>query len=202
MTPSRGNTILCSSSQQLPRLCLGPLKGFLSWQDVLQGPSTFPLRCFQKYRETRTLSCVLHSGQRSQDTVRNIWSKPGLCVCWKHTSFRCSKTWEIPGPLLWPPYLVLHQKRSFHGSKICLCFTFTGLQALLRSHRLRPPQVLCNLPLSSSSYQNMLPTSGMIKPVTFKDNTNIQKVNCVLHIDDKAKKEWPWLQVDAIWPFA
>ena len=30
MTPSRGNTILFRSSQQLPRLRLGPLKGFLS----------------------------------------------------------------------------------------------------------------------------------------------------------------------------
>ena len=30
MTPHRGQTILCSSSQQLPRLRLGPLKGFLS----------------------------------------------------------------------------------------------------------------------------------------------------------------------------
>ena len=30
MTPHRGNTILFLSSQQLPRLRLGPLKGFLS----------------------------------------------------------------------------------------------------------------------------------------------------------------------------
>ena len=30
MTPCQGNTILCSSSQQLPRLRLGPMKGFLS----------------------------------------------------------------------------------------------------------------------------------------------------------------------------
>ena len=30
MTPRRGNTILFRSSQQLPRLCLGPLKCFLS----------------------------------------------------------------------------------------------------------------------------------------------------------------------------
>ena len=30
MTPHRGNTILFRSSQQLPRLRLGPLKGFLS----------------------------------------------------------------------------------------------------------------------------------------------------------------------------
>ena len=28
MTPCRGNTILCSSFLQLPRLCLRPLKGF------------------------------------------------------------------------------------------------------------------------------------------------------------------------------
>ena len=30
MTPHQGNTILFRSSQQLPRLRLGPLKGFLS----------------------------------------------------------------------------------------------------------------------------------------------------------------------------
>ena len=30
MTPHQGNTILFRSSQQLPRLCLRPLKGFLS----------------------------------------------------------------------------------------------------------------------------------------------------------------------------
>ena len=30
MTPHWGNTILCSSSKQLPHLYLGPLKGFLS----------------------------------------------------------------------------------------------------------------------------------------------------------------------------
>ena len=30
MTPHQGNTILFRSSQQLPRLCLGPSKGFLS----------------------------------------------------------------------------------------------------------------------------------------------------------------------------
>ena len=32
MTPRRGNTILCSSSQQLPRLRLRPLKGVVSAQ--------------------------------------------------------------------------------------------------------------------------------------------------------------------------
>ena len=42
MTPHRGNTILFRSSQQLPRLRLGP--------------STCLVRCFRNYRDTRTLS--------------------------------------------------------------------------------------------------------------------------------------------------
>ena len=40
MTPHRGNTILFRSSQQLPRLRLGPLKGFLSSHGTLQGSET------------------------------------------------------------------------------------------------------------------------------------------------------------------
>ena len=44
MTPHRGNSILFRSSQQLPRLRLGP--------------STRLVRCFRKYRDTRTLSGV------------------------------------------------------------------------------------------------------------------------------------------------
>ena len=42
--------------QQLPSLGLGPLKGFLSWPDALQGPLTCLVRCFRNYRETRTTS--------------------------------------------------------------------------------------------------------------------------------------------------
>ena len=59
MTP-RGNTILFRSSQQLPHLRLGPLKGFLSWHGALQGPSTRLVCCFRNY--TRTPSDVLHKG--------------------------------------------------------------------------------------------------------------------------------------------
>ena len=44
MTPCQGNTIVCSSSQQLPCLHLGPLKGFLF--------------CFRNYRDTWTPSGV------------------------------------------------------------------------------------------------------------------------------------------------
>ena len=55
----RGNTVLFRSSQQLPRLRLGPLKGFLSWHCALHGHSTCLARCFQNYRDTRTLSDVL-----------------------------------------------------------------------------------------------------------------------------------------------
>ena len=39
MTLHRVNGILFCSSQQFPRLCLGPLKGFLSWHSALQGPA-------------------------------------------------------------------------------------------------------------------------------------------------------------------
>ena len=35
MAPRRGNTFLFHSSQQLPRLRLGPLKGFLNCQGLL-----------------------------------------------------------------------------------------------------------------------------------------------------------------------
>ena len=53
-------TILHSSSQQLPRHCLGTLKGFLSWHSALLGPSTHLMCCFQNYRDTRTPSGVPH----------------------------------------------------------------------------------------------------------------------------------------------
>ena len=58
MTPHQGNTILFRSSQQLPRLRLGPSKGFLSWHGALLGPSTCLVRCFRNYRDTRTPSGV------------------------------------------------------------------------------------------------------------------------------------------------
>ena len=51
------NTILSRSSQQLPHLSLGPLKGSLSWYGALWGSTRF-VRCFRNYRETRTPSGV------------------------------------------------------------------------------------------------------------------------------------------------
>ena len=69
--PHRGNTILFRSSQQLPRLRLGP--------------STRLVRCFRNYRDTRTPSGVGREARRSQDTVNNNWRKPWLCVCRKRT---------------------------------------------------------------------------------------------------------------------
>ena len=40
MTPGQGNPILFRSSQQLPRLCHGPLKGAVSAQKALVGSET------------------------------------------------------------------------------------------------------------------------------------------------------------------
>ena len=93
MTPHRGNTILFRSSQQLPRLRLGPSKGFLSWHGALLGPSTRLVRCFRNYRDTRTLSGVSvcaevpgHCKERTTDTnldcefVQNtLFSAPKIC---------------------------------------------------------------------------------------------------------------------------
>ena len=59
LTPHRGNTIIFCSSQQLHRLRLGPLKGFLSWYGALQGPSSRLVRCFWNYRDKRTPSGLL-----------------------------------------------------------------------------------------------------------------------------------------------
>ena len=55
---SNHSLILFRSPQQLPRLRLGPLKGFLSWHSALQGPSSCLVRCFWNYRDTRTPSGV------------------------------------------------------------------------------------------------------------------------------------------------
>ena len=58
MTPRQENAVFFCSSQQLPCLSLGPLKGFLSSHGAIQGPSTRLVRCFRNYRDTRTPSGV------------------------------------------------------------------------------------------------------------------------------------------------
>ena len=60
MTPCQGNTILCSSSQQLPCLRPGPLKGFFE----------------QTRRPSRALDlprALLPELHRYKDTVRSVW---------------------------------------------------------------------------------------------------------------------------------
>ena len=54
MTPCQGNTILFCSSQQLPQLHIGPLKGFF---ELTQRPS-------------RALNSLLPELQRYKDTIR------------------------------------------------------------------------------------------------------------------------------------
>ena len=53
----RANTFHFPSSQQLPRLHLGPFKGFLSWHDALQGPSPEMFNLEISYQYLPTNSC-------------------------------------------------------------------------------------------------------------------------------------------------
>ena len=59
MTPHRGNTILFQSSQQLPRLRLGP--------SALASPRAL-LPELQRYKDTVRCAAL---ARRSQDTVQN-----------------------------------------------------------------------------------------------------------------------------------
>ena len=77
MTPWRGNTNLFHSyqRQQLPRLRLGPLKGFLSWHAALQGPSPHLLLA-SVTAETKGQVCQARRGRGprtpSRTTVANF----------------------------------------------------------------------------------------------------------------------------------
>ena len=91
MTPYRGNTVLFCSSWQLSRLCLGPLKSFLSWHDTLQGPSTYLVRSFQNKRIKDTVRYVALSaevpGQRYKQLtqtliVRLLRTHFTWLICW------------------------------------------------------------------------------------------------------------------------
>ena len=57
MTPCRGNTILFRSSQQLPRLRLGPLKGAVSAQKALDSPRAL-LTELQRYKVTDSCAAL------------------------------------------------------------------------------------------------------------------------------------------------
>ena len=62
MSSGRGNAFLFPSSQQLPRLCLGPLKAFLSCHGAFQEPLSCLERRFQNYAELRTPSLLAREG--------------------------------------------------------------------------------------------------------------------------------------------
>ena len=55
------------------------------------------------YRVTRILWILLHWTQRSQDTTKNNWRKPWLCVCRKRTCFIVQniggREWPLAQPL-------------------------------------------------------------------------------------------------------
>ena len=74
MTPRRGNTILFRSSQQLPRLCLGPSKGFLSLHGALLGSPRAMLPELQRYRDT--VRCAVLGaavpGHRQQQLTKTL----------------------------------------------------------------------------------------------------------------------------------
>ena len=120
MTLWWGNTFLFCSYKQLPRLRLGPLKGFLSWHGAVQGPWNCLVCCVQNYRESRTMSGVSHWGWKSpfrRTLSRTTETK--TCASRKRTCFRCSKYW---GPS--PPPLPLPLTLYFPGL-FCNCNPFT-----------------------------------------------------------------------------
>ena len=77
MTPSRGNTILFHSSQQLPRLRLGPSKGFfeLTWRPTrsLDSPCAL-LPELQRYKDTVRCGApgAKVSGHRQQQLTQTL----------------------------------------------------------------------------------------------------------------------------------
>ena len=62
--------VISRSFQILNCIGLKPMKGFVSWNSTPQWPSTLPcVRCFQIYRETKTLSEALHFGHGGPKTL-------------------------------------------------------------------------------------------------------------------------------------
>ena len=88
MTPGRGNIFLFCFSQQLPRLHLGPLKGFLGWHGALQGPLTLPCALLPELQSNKDAArCAALCTRRSQYSIKNNWRKPCLSVRTKRTRF-------------------------------------------------------------------------------------------------------------------
>ena len=123
MTSRQGNAFVFCSSHQLPLICLGPLKCFLSWHGALKDPRLSEF--FLNNRETSTLSGVARLAWRSQDTVKNHLHKPWLCVCWKSACVHWSK--NLRGLFLpWPPWLWEQRPKDNEVGMEPLWFSFLG----------------------------------------------------------------------------
>ena len=95
MTPYLRNAIIFRSSQQLPRLSLGPLEGL--FELTLHGPSTHLVHCFRNYRDTRTRVRHAALGAEVSGLCKKNWRKPWLCFCIKHTCFIVPNIGRGPG---------------------------------------------------------------------------------------------------------
>ena len=84
VTPHQGNTVLFRSSQQLPRLHLGPLKGFLSWHVALQRLARELLPEMQGQRQ------VLPSDKTTFHKIKNV----DIFSNYEKKTFRSGKKWK------------------------------------------------------------------------------------------------------------
>ena len=88
-------------------ICLGTLKGFLSWHSSHRGPSNLLFTLLLDLHKD-TVRC---QERKSKDLAENNWSEPWLPVCKKDTCFHWSKrpgryfkqcngrhTWHSHGP--------------------------------------------------------------------------------------------------------
>ena len=93
---------LFSSSQQLPCLCLGPLKGFLSWHGALQGPSP-GLVCYSATSaRTNCMLCRAGRHRRPRTLSKTTEANLDLFVCNKRTLLHWSLTVLNIIEELWP----------------------------------------------------------------------------------------------------
>ena len=138
MTPHRGNNILLCSSQQLPRLCLVPLKDFLSWRGALQGSL-----CDASGTTEKQGHCQVCSARRGgpRTPSKNSWRKPWLGFCWKHTFLHRSlifKSQQYRIELQWPDLCATASKCQKNG-RILLVMT-----RLASCHSSNPKVQSCN----------------------------------------------------------
>ena len=120
MTPIWGNTFLFRSSQQLPRLRLGPSKGFLSWHGALLGPSPRALLAeLQRYKDTIRSAPGHRQKQLTQTLVKSLknilftpiisllvkrgknWIEVSDQTCCSHTGVPEGCPWSFERPLRW-----------------------------------------------------------------------------------------------------